>query len=222
MIPVYAMVSFLSYLYYRHAIYFEVVRDCYEAFAIASFFTLLCNYLAPTLHDQKDFFRVMTPKNWIWPLTWMQKCSGGQSRGWLRKPVSGLTWFNIIYLGVFQYCLIRVLFTIVSVAAQAGGRYCMASLNPAFAHIWALVFEGASVSVAMYALIQFYYQLRTDLANNQPFLKLLCIKLVIFFSFWQTVSLVQHAVSTQKADIAKSLSSHFSRPQTGLCSPQMS
>jgi len=41
----------------------------------------------------------------------------------------------------------------------------------------------------MFCLIQFYLQLRYDLAEHKPFLKVLCIKLVIFFSFWQTVSL---------------------------------
>ncbi|KAK3063577.1 hypothetical protein LTR53_018852, partial [Teratosphaeriaceae sp. CCFEE 6253] len=39
----------------------------------------------------------------------------------------------------------------------------------------------------MFCLIQFYLQLRVDLADHRPFLKVLCIKLVIFFSFWQTI-----------------------------------
>lgn len=187
MIPIYATVSFLSYLYYRHAIYFEVLRDCYEAFALASFFTLLCHYIASSLHDQKEYFRTLQPMNWIWPLSWMQICTGGQDKGFLRRPQSGLTWFNIIWIGVFQYCFIRVLFTIVSVVTQLGGRYCEASLNPAFAHLWVMLFEGASVTIAMYCLIQFYLQLKTDLSPHRPFLKILCIKLVIFFSFWQTL-----------------------------------
>jgi hypothetical protein len=25
----------------------------------------------------------------------MQKCTGGEDHGWLRKPRSGLTWFNV-------------------------------------------------------------------------------------------------------------------------------
>lgn len=43
----------------------------------------------------------------------------------------------------------------------------------------------------MYCLIQFYVQLRNteELAPNQPFLKILAIKLVIFLSFWQSVSI---------------------------------
>jgi hypothetical protein len=38
----------------------------------------------------------------------------------------------------------------------------------------------------MYCLIQFYVQLRHDLAPHRPFLKVLAIKLVIFLSFWQS------------------------------------
>lgn len=94
---------------------------------------------------------------------------------------------QVIWVSVFQYCLIRVIFTIVSVVSQAFNRYCEDSLNPEFAHIWVEVFEALSVTIAMFCLIQFYIQLRVDLAPHKPFLKVLCIKLVIFFSFWQTV-----------------------------------
>lgn len=94
MVPIYAAVSFLSYRFYTHSVYFEVLRDCYEAFAIASFFSLLCAYLAEDLHWQKEYFRTITPRKWVWPMGWFQKCCGGE-RGRLRVPKSGLTWFNV-------------------------------------------------------------------------------------------------------------------------------
>ena len=43
---------------------------------------------------------------------------------------------KIIWFAVFQYCFVRVLMTLVAVFSQAIGRYCIESLNPAFAHIW--------------------------------------------------------------------------------------
>jgi hypothetical protein len=95
MVPIYAAVSFLSYYFYLHTVYYEVIRDCYEAFAIASFFALLCHYLAPNLHEQKVYFRAVKPRNWVWPLPYIQKCSGGTASGFLRIPRSGLTWFNV-------------------------------------------------------------------------------------------------------------------------------
>ncbi|KAL8816208.1 MAG: hypothetical protein Q9223_004747, partial [Gallowayella weberi] len=123
MVPIYATVSFLSYTFYYHAIYFEVLRDCYEAFAIASFFALLCHYIAPDLHSQKDYFRGIKPKSWV------------------------------------------------------------------------MVIEGGCVTIAMYCLIQFYVQLKDDLVEHSPLLKVAAIKLVIFLSFWQTI-LISFLTST--------------------------
>lgn len=51
-----------------------------------------------------------------------------------------------------------------------------------------IIFESISVSVAMYCLIQFYYQIKDDIKEHKPFMKILSIKLVIFLSFWQSVS----------------------------------
>lgn len=41
----------------------------------------------------------------------------------------------------------------------------------------------------MFMVVQFYIQLKNDVAEHNPGIKVLSIKLVIFFSFWQTVGL---------------------------------
>ncbi|BDD62117.1 hypothetical protein MAP00_007108 [Monascus purpureus] len=194
MIPIYSVVAWLSIYFYRKSVYFGVLGNCYEAFTIAAFFSLLCYYLAPDLHMQKDYFRAIKPKTWVWPLTWLARCCGGE-RGCWRTPRSGLTWFNIIWVGVFQYCLARVSMTIVSVITEANGRYCEESLNPAFSHVWVMCIEAACVTIAMYCLIQFYIQIKDDISQYSPFMKILSIKLVIFLSFWQT-TLISFLVSS--------------------------
>lgn len=93
MIPIYTLTLFSCIYFYKWSVYFELIGYCYEPFAIASFFTLLCSYIAPDLHDQKEFFRHIEPVNWVWPIPRLQKCTGGQKGPW-RKPRSGLTWFN--------------------------------------------------------------------------------------------------------------------------------
>ena len=62
--------------------------------------------------------------------------------------------------------------------------------------------ESIAVTIAMYCLIQFYVQLRNteQLAPNQPFLKVLAIKLVIFLSFWQSVAI---SVGTSTLEIIR-------------------
>jgi hypothetical protein len=68
-------------------------------------------------------------------INWFAKCCGGQRGPW-RTPKSGLTWFNIVWIGVYQYCFIRVAMTITAVLTQHFGRYCESSNSPVFAHIW--------------------------------------------------------------------------------------
>ena len=48
--------------------------------------------------------------------------------------------------------------------------------------------EAICVTFAMYCIIQFYIELKNDIAEHGPFLKVVSIKLVIFLSFWQNVS----------------------------------
>lgn len=136
MIPVYSTASFLSFWFYWHAIYYNIISACWEAFAIASFFALMCHYIAPNLHDQKAYFRSMQNiRPWVWPLNWFRRCCGGE-RGIWRTPRSGLTWFNIIYVGIYQYCFIRVAATITAVVTQYFDVYCESSAMPWFAHVW--------------------------------------------------------------------------------------
>lgn len=200
MIPIYSASAFLCIWYYWHAVYFQVLSDCYEAFAISSFFGLMCHYIAPDLHDQKVYFRNMAPiQGWVWPINWFAKCCGGERGPW-RTPKSGLTWFNIVWIGIYHYCFIRVAMTITAVVTQYYDRYCESSNNPVFAHIWVIVIEGVAVTIAMFCLIQFYIQLKEPLAEHRPFLKVLAIKLVIFLSFWQSAAI---SVGTSTLGIVK-------------------
>ncbi|KAK3398282.1 organic solute transporter Ostalpha-domain-containing protein [Sordaria brevicollis] len=212
MVPIYACSSFLSLRFYWHAIYFQVLSDCYEAFAISSFFSLMCHYIAPDLHLQKEYFREMQPiKDWVWPVNWMAKCCGGHRKGPWRTPRSGLTWFNIVWIGVYHYCFVRVAMTVAAVLSQYHGRYCESSNSPMFGHIWIVAIQSTAVTIAMYALIQFYVQLKETLAPHSPFLKILAIKLVIFLSFWQSVAI----------SVGTSESIHVIRPNSVLAYPDI-
>lgn len=212
MVPIYACSSFLSLRFYYHAIYFQVLSDCYEAFAISSFFSLMCHYIAPDLHSQKEYFREMQPiKDWVWPVNWMAKCCGGHRKGPWRTPRSGLTWFNIVWIGVYHYCFVRVAMTVAAVLSQYHGRYCESSNSPMFGHIWIVAIQSIAVTIAMYALIQFYVQLKGPLAPHSPFLKILAIKLVIFLSFWQSVAI----------SVGTSESIHVIRPNSVLAYPDI-
>jgi hypothetical protein len=79
--------------------------------------------------------------------------------------------------------------TFIALTTEATHHYCVESLSPAFAHIWVTIIQAVSVTCAMFCLIQFFVQVRADIASHKPLLKVLAIKLVIFLSFWQTMIL---------------------------------
>lgn len=119
MVPVYSITTMFSYVWYWHAVYWEVGRDFYEAFAIASFFALLCQYVGENLRTQKEFFAAeMEVKPWPWPATWFNRCCGGR---FMKTPSNGLTWFNIVWICVFQYCFVRVATTLLALGTQITG-----------------------------------------------------------------------------------------------------
>ncbi|KAG8426838.1 hypothetical protein J3459_007778 [Metarhizium acridum] len=71
--------------------------------------------------------------------------------------------------------------TISAVVSQYFKRYCESSNSPVFGHIWIIVINAIAVTIAMYCLIQFYVQLKEQLAEHKLFLKIVAIKLVVFF-----------------------------------------
>ena len=55
-----------------YALPLTLIRDAYEGVILAAFFYLLLNYLAPTLAEQKEYFRHYTLKRWCWPFGWVK------------------------------------------------------------------------------------------------------------------------------------------------------
>lgn len=173
MVPIYAVVSWMSYLFYREAIYYETIRDCYEAVVITSFFYLLLQYVGDTRAEQHQVFRQVKLKKWFFPLGF-----------WKYRP-TGLHFLWLMKICILQYAIVRPVCTIAAVIMQYFGIYCLDSWAPYFGHIWISVAISISVTVAMYCIIQFYLPIEKELKPYSPVLKFLAVKSVVFLTFWQ-------------------------------------
>ena len=145
LVPVYALASLASVLYYPAAVYVLALRDAYEGFVVASFFTLMCQYVGPSEEAQKEVL--------------FKKVSGARypppACCWKNDPTRRhfLSWSK---LGVLQYVLVRVSTTSLAVILQSQGIYCPESMDPRSGHFWTTLLNGASMGVAMFTLITFY------------------------------------------------------------------
>ncbi|CZR55062.1 uncharacterized protein PAC_04948 [Phialocephala subalpina] len=191
MVPLYSVSMLLSTKFFPYSTYFILLSSTYASVAIASYFSLLCHYLAPD-GDSKSLFSNIQPGPWQnyfpLPLRWLHDRFGGE-KSFLRAMTCGVTWFNIITLGILQYCLLRCLTAIASVIAQPLGRYCASSLNPLYCHIWTLALNAISATIAMYCLDQFTWQMKDALRAHRPTLKLWCVKIVFAVSMYQNLIL---------------------------------
>ncbi|KAF8938857.1 hypothetical protein BGZ58_011307 [Dissophora ornata] len=176
MVPIYAITSWFSFVYVREAVYYDEIRVLYEAFVIASFLILLLQYLGDSLEEQKRVLkRHKKTERWFFPL-----CC-------LKYNPSRPHFLQYMKWGILQYVPVNVLSTILTIVLQFNGSYCEGSWSPKFGHVWILMLTTTSVTIATYFLIMFYFTIREDLKDYSPFYKFLAVKLVIFFSFWQSV-----------------------------------
>ncbi|PWN92129.1 DUF300-domain-containing protein, partial [Acaromyces ingoldii] len=174
MVPIYAIVSFLSYIFFTEAIYYETIRDCYEAVVITSFFYLLLQYVGDTPAEQHEVFKEVKVKYWFFPLGF-----------WKYRP-DGLHFLWLMKICILQYAIVRPVCTLVAVGLQYFGIYCIESWAPQFGHIYISIAISISVSVAMYCIIQFYLPIKEELKPYSPVLKFLAVKSVVFLTFWQS------------------------------------
>lgn len=173
MVPIYGIDSLLSLRFYWISVYFDVVRDCYEAFVIYTFYSLLIEYVGG-YENGKEMFAERGPFKLSVPLCCVQV---KPKRGLLRQ-CKRLT---------LQYVVIRPAMTILAIILHTARSYCPGNYSPFRGYIYVTAVNFCSVTVAMYALVLFYSFAKEDIAKYKPIPKFLSVKFVIFMSFWQSI-----------------------------------
>ncbi|KAG8592361.1 hypothetical protein GDO81_000474 [Engystomops pustulosus] len=175
MVPIYSVDSWIALKYPDIAIYVDTCRECYEAYVIYNFMIFLLNYLTnrcPNLAlvlEAKDQQRHLPPLCCFPP--------------W---PMGDVLLFRC-KLGVLQYTVVRPVTTIVALICQLTGIYGEGDFNLKNAWTYLVIINNASQLFAMYCLVLFYKVLKEELNPIQPVGKFLCVKMVVFVSFWQAV-----------------------------------
>lgn len=176
MVPVYAVDSLLSLVLHPTAIYWNTLRNCYEAFVIYSFFSLLLTYLGgPEVLEGK--LRELPNEKHMFPCCCLPTFAPGGS--FLRRCRQG----------TLQFVLVKLVTTAVALICELAGVLYDGQLRPDGANLYLLVLDNLSVTLSMYCLLLFYTVCSELLKPFRPVPKFVCVKAIIFFSFWQGVVL---------------------------------
>ncbi|GAA6019658.1 hypothetical protein JCM11491_004869 [Sporobolomyces phaffii] len=174
MVPIYSIASLVSLYSLDLAFFVDAVRDIYEAFVIYCFFSLLVEYLGGErsliilLHGRE-------PVKHPWPISLFA------------GPMDASDPFTFLGLkrGILQYVQIKPLLAFVTVVLKATGTYKDGSLQADSGYTYVSIAYNLSVSISLYALAMFWVATHDDLQPFRPMPKFLCVKGIIFFSFWQ-------------------------------------
>ncbi|EFY86183.1 DUF300 domain protein [Metarhizium acridum CQMa 102] len=174
MVPIYSIASFTSMVSLTAAAFIDPVRDIYEAFTIYTFFQLLINYLG----GERALIIMAhgrAPVQHLWPMNHI-----------LRKvDISDPHTFLSIKRGILQYAWLKPILAIAAIVMKATGTYQEGYIGAKSGYFWSGIIYNISVTVSLYSLGLFWVCMHRDLTPFRPVPKFLCIKLIIFASYWQ-------------------------------------
>lgn len=180
MVPLYALDSWVSLLFIDsegYYVYFNAVRDCYEAFVIYSFLCLCHEYIGGESNIMAEIRGKPIRSSWLAGTC----CLKGKSYtiGFLR----------FCKQATLQFCVVKPVMAIITVILHAFNCYSDGNWSPTMGYLYITLINNFSVSLALYALFMFYTATHDLLRPFKPLSKFLIVKSVIFLSFWQGVVL---------------------------------
>lgn len=180
-IPIYAFDSWLSLLLIskdHYYVYFNSVRDIYEAFVIYNFLSLCYEYLGGESSIMSEI-----RGNYIRPANWLCcTCC-------LKGKTYTIGFLRFCKQATLQFCLVKPIMVASTLILLQFGKFSDGNFAINDGYLYITIVYNISVSLALFALFLFYFAVKELLAPFQPVLKFFLVKSIIFLSFWQGVLL---------------------------------
>ncbi|KAJ5702125.1 hypothetical protein N7488_009673 [Penicillium malachiteum] len=173
-VPIFAAASWTSIVSLTAAQFLDPIRDIYEAFTIYTFFQLLINFLGG-----ERALIIMAhgrpPVSHAWPLNHFLP----------KVDISDPHTFLAVKRGILQYAWLKPILALASIVMKATDTYHEGYLDIGSGYLWTGIIYNVSVTLSLYSLAMFWVCLHDDLLPFRPVPKFLCVKLIIFASYWQ-------------------------------------
>ncbi|KAJ7182978.1 DUF300 domain-containing protein [Mycena crocata] len=176
MVPLYAVSSLISLFSVEAAFVIDAIRDIYEAFVIYCFFVLLLSYLG----GERSLLIMLhgrPPKDPVFPVSLFKR----------EIDVSDPYTFLFLKRGILQYVQVKPILAIATLILKACGKYNEGTLRWDSGYLYVSVIYNCSICLSLYCLAVFWMCVNDDLKPFRPVPKFLCVKGILFFSFWQAL-----------------------------------
>ncbi|XP_049937192.1 protein LAZ1 homolog 1 isoform X4 [Nymphaea colorata] len=192
MVPVYATQSFISLLDSKMAFNCQIMRDCYEAFALYCFE----RYLIACLGGEESTIKFMEGQDTIGSMTPLLDSS--YADGVVKHPFP-LSWFikhwylgpdfyQAVKIGIVQYMILKTICAFLAIVFEFFGVYGDGKFDWHYGYPYLAVVLNFSQTWALYCLVQFYAVTKDRLESIKPLAKFLMFKSIVFLTWWQGVA----------------------------------
>ncbi|DAZ93679.1 TPA: hypothetical protein N0F65_008187 [Lagenidium giganteum] len=179
MVPIYATDSWLSLRFKDAALYLDLIRDSYEGYVIYLFLALMIAYLGNGSNERViQILQSLPDLTHPWPFS-----------KWCKPIPMGADFLRDCKMATMQFVVIKPLMAFFAIILQINDVYDQGNFSIYKGYLYTSLIVNASISYAFYYLVLFYLALGEHLKPYNPVPKFLCIKAVLFLSFWQSVVL---------------------------------
>ncbi|KAK9086071.1 hypothetical protein Sjap_026482 [Stephania japonica] len=172
---VHAVMSFLALVLNKSSIYFNSIREVYEAWVIYNFLSLCLAWVGgPGAVVLSLSGRVLNPSVCL-----MTCC-------FPPIPLDG-RFIRRCKQGALQFVILKPILVVVTFILHAKGKYQDGNFSIRQAYLYITILYTVSYTIALYALALFYVACKDLLRPFNPVPKFLMIKSVVFLTYWQGV-----------------------------------
>jgi len=194
MIPIFSMTSWLGLVFVSAEGYLGLIKDFYEAYCIYTFLSFIIAVLGRGDRDSVIDL-LSTRANHLRPpiqfAFWKKRKRFDSPR---HKAEAVLVQCQLFAM---QFVFVRPL---TSVAMLIADIFWVSRWDWRYPQFYVMMTMNLSVFFAFTGLVKIYHAIRDELAWCHPFSKFLCIKGVVFMTFWQgvVISFIAQAVSKRR------------------------
>ncbi|CAI9087696.1 OLC1v1021838C1 [Oldenlandia corymbosa var. corymbosa] len=191
MVPVYATESILSLWNPKLSLACDILRNCYEAFALYSF----GSYLIACLGGEPKVIEMLEDESKQMKKPLLEgakkpKLQRRKMRDFIFQPsMLGKDLVTIEKFGLVQYMILKTVCALLAFVLELFGVYGDGEFKWYYGYPYLAVVLNFSQMWALYCLVQFYNVTHQRLQAIKPLAKFISFKAIVFATWWQGVGI---------------------------------
>ena len=151
-----------------------VIRSFLSPLSLTRFWQLMLTYLGGPVALARDMSRAGKGQKHFPPLCCV-------------RPWIGVRFVRLTLIGVLSYVPCSVFVMVLSLTTWFAGVYEEGNMSWKNAWVYCAFITNCSQMWALYCLVLFYQGTKEDLKPINPLPKFLCVKMIVFFTWWQGI-----------------------------------